>query len=642
MRFVMHRERGRESMKPLKRVVVLVAVLGLVAAACGGGETEEGGEEPTGGEIQSGGTLELALLADVEHAYDPGKEYSALSFEFFRCCLTRTLYSTNGLAGPDGGAELQPDLAEGDPEVSADGLTYTFTIKSGVHYSPPLEDVEVTAQDFARALMRESDPQASAEGYSFYYSESGGFGGIVGFDKAEGGPIEGVETPDDHTLVITLNQPSGDFPWRMTMPATAPIPPNPDDPDAPLGIAEGHTKDFGRFLVGTGPYMFAGAADLDFSVPADEQEENSGYVPGRSYKLIRNPSWVKDANDELRPAYVDEINVQIGGTTKVLSNAVDTGEIDMELDGVPPAEQIRAYQADPEREDQVHSNPSDGVRYIALNIAEPPFDDIHVRKALSLVMDKDGLRRTRGGELFGDIAGHFIIPSLLGGELEGYDPYATPNSAGDVEAAMEEMKQSAYDSDQDGICDDPVCEGILTPTDSADPYPAQNPIIVDAAKKIGLELDVRSGDRYTFMYDKCLDPASHWGVCPSVGWFKDFPDAVTWGPLFTSASIGPAGCCNYSLVGASPDFLKENGYTVTDVPSVDDQFSECAATPVGAERYTCFAELDRTIMEDIVPVIPFLFDNDVDLVGDRLVNYTYDQSAGLMSLDHVALAGGGA
>jgi hypothetical protein len=47
-------------------------------------------------------------------------------------------------------------------------------------------------------------------------------------------------------------------------------------------------------------------------------------------------------------------------------------------------------------------------------------------------------------------------------------------------------------------------------------------------------------------------------------------------------------------------------------------------------------------MEDIVPWVPWLFDNDVDLAGERIVDYTYDSSAGLMAVDQIALAGGGA
>jgi peptide/nickel transport system substrate-binding protein len=352
--------------------------------------------------------------------------------------------------------------------------------------------------------------------------------------------------------------------------------------------------------------------------------------------LVRNPSW---DGDDLRPAYVDEIDVAIGGTAEDLSKKVDSGEIDMELDGVPPPEQLQAYQADPDRADQVHSTPSDGTRYLTMNMAVPPFDDVYVRRAVEFVVDKDALRRTRGGPLFGDIAGHFIPSTLLGGLNADYDPYATPNGAGDVNLAMEQMKQSKYDTDKDGICDAPECSGILTITDSSDPYPAQNAILVDNFKQIGLGLDVKSGDRYTFMYDKCLTPDSHAAFCPSIGWFKDYPDALTFGPpTLGSESIGSF---DIPMAGASPEQLKSYGYDVTEVPSFDATFAKCSALPIGQERLQCWADADKEIMET-APIVPWLFDKDVDLVGDRITNYTYDSSAGLMALDHIALVNGGA
>ena len=92
------------------------------------------------------------------------------------------------------------------------------------------------------------------------------------------------------------------------MPATA------RSPARQRGIRgrDGHDKDYGRFLVASGPYMFKGSEALDFSVPAKEQEPVAGYVPGRSIELVRNPSWSADT-DELRLAYPDEIVTEIGG-----------------------------------------------------------------------------------------------------------------------------------------------------------------------------------------------------------------------------------------------------------------------------------------------------------------------------------------
>ena len=155
-------------------VLALVAVLGLVAAACGGddggGTGATGATSATGasGELQPGGTVELAMLGDVSAAFDPQKEYYSVTWEWYRCCLLRTLLSYNGRTTAEGGADLQPDIASALPEISSDGLTYTFTLKSGINYGDPFGDVEVTSGDIVRALERESDPNASVGGYNFY------------------------------------------------------------------------------------------------------------------------------------------------------------------------------------------------------------------------------------------------------------------------------------------------------------------------------------------------------------------------------------------------------------------------------------------------------------------------------------------
>ena len=68
-----------------------------------------------------------------------------------------------------------------------------------------------------------------------------------------------------------------------------------------MGAAEGHTADYGRFLISTGPYMIQGSEDLDPNQAPDDQDPISGYVPGRSLVLVRNPSW-EASQDALRPA----------------------------------------------------------------------------------------------------------------------------------------------------------------------------------------------------------------------------------------------------------------------------------------------------------------------------------------------------
>jgi peptide/nickel transport system substrate-binding protein len=614
-------------------MIAVVAILGIVAAACGGGgPADDDTETQTPTEELAGGTLRMAMLADVTAAFDPQKEYYSVTWEYYRCCLLRTLMSYEGVPTDEGGADIFPDLAVDKPTVSEDGLTTTFTIKPGLMYAPPKDDTEITAGDFIRAMEREADPKANVGGYSFYYSVIEGFDDF-GDGKAD--TISGLNAPDTHTLEITTTTPIGDVGYRFAMGAAAPIPP--DEEGERMGVAEGHERNYGRFLVASGPYMFKGSDAMDFSVDPKEQTEAPGYVPGRQIVLERNPSY-DPATDGLRDAYPERIEVTIGGDNDDKYNQVAAGTLDFVVDGAVPPEKIREYQNDPDLLDRLNIYPSDAVRYVSFNIAEPPFDDVHVRKAVNWAFDKQGWRQLRGGPSTGEIAGHIFVNSLQDNILAPYDPYATPNASGDIDKAKGEMALSKYDTDKDGVCDAPECENILTISDREDPYPEQTALMSQNLAPLGLTLDVKQLERGT-MYNKCLDANSHHVICAAPGWGKDYADGITFGePLFGSAGLWES-CCNYSLVGATADQLKGWGYDVTEVPSVDDQVEECSALEPGDERFQCWAELDRQLMEDVVPWVPYLFDNSVDIISENVENYSFDQFAGLAAFDSMAVPG---
>jgi peptide/nickel transport system substrate-binding protein len=386
--------------------------------------------------------------------------------------------------------------------------------------------------------------------------------------------------------------------------------------------------------------MWEGSETLDHSLPPEEQPTVPGYDPGRSWSLVRNPSW-DESTDPLRPAYVDAIQVEINESTDVNFNKFQDGGLDLIFDGVPPKQVLQQYTTDPELKESLHVNPSDGLRYISFNLAQPPFDDLFVRQAFSVVLDKDLLRRTRGGTMFGEIAQHIIPDTLLDFQLQDYVPsWGTSSPTGDVEAAKALMAQSKYDKNGDGSCEEaPECSNVLLIADQEDPYPDQNAVIEDNAAELGISFDIRSGDRYTFMYDTCDDPTAQWALCPSVGWFKDYADAFTFGfPLLHSDAIESS---NYALLGADSKLLGDAGYDVTEVPTADEQIDACALEPVGDSRISCWAEVDRLVMEEMVPMVPWLFDNDVDIAGPRILNYTNDAMSGLMALEQIALADAG-
>jgi peptide/nickel transport system substrate-binding protein len=617
--------------------LVACALALVLLGSCTGGDGEPS-QTPRTPQPSLGGTLRVAFptvpasTLTTGVALDPQRDYFFDSWAVFRCCLLRTLLSHNGRSTEEGGAELRPDLAAALPEVSADALSWTFRIKPGINYGPPFQDTEIVAADFVRALEREADPEVEAAtvGYAFYYSA------IQGFDDFAAGradSISGLEVPDPHTLIVHLNEPTGDLGNRFSMAATAPI---------PEGAAEGHQTDYGSFLVSSGPYMLEGSEQLDFSVSPVNQEPVSGYTPSESITLVRNPSWRRSA-DALRPAYPDRIEFSLGGTMEEWAPKVDEGAIDMQLFSGPPPqaplEQIQAYQDDPERSDQLFVNTRDFIRYIPINVAVPPFDDIHVRRALNYAIDKTALRDLRGGEVVGEITGHIALNSLENNLLVDYDPYATDGGRGDLAKAKEEMRQSKYDRDKDGMCDVPACRDIYTPTFPVLPF---IPIPWDRLARsirsdlaaIGIELDVQVKQDVSQASSEPLDPTRMVPISIGLAWGKDYLNASNFfEPLFSYASLGSS---NATLVGATPEQLREWGYEVESVPSIDAKIAQCKAA-VGVAQVQCWSEADQLLMETVVPWVPYIEESRIVIVSNRVASYSFDQFTNMPAFDRIAL-----
>jgi hypothetical protein len=131
-------------------------------------------------------------------------------------------------------------------------------------------------------------------------------------------------------------------------------------------------------------------------------------------------------------------------------------------------------------------------------------------------------------------------------------------------------------------------------------------------------------------------------VAVAVGptWGKLYPDGASFAlPLFSREGIGPAGCCNFSMVGASLAQLERFGYRVRDVPGVGRGIDRCQEL-LGEARTGCWADLDRTLSVRIVPSIPFLSERNVDVVSERIRSYTFDQFASMASIDRLAVEPG--
>jgi len=306
------------------------------------------------------------------------------------------------------------------------------------------------------------------------------------------------------------------------------------------------------------------------------------------------------------------------------------------VDGIVPPQLLRQFSTDPALQPQLQIWPTDGVRYLEFNLAQPPFDDIHVRKAANLVMDKAGLQRTWGGAANGEIATHIIPDVLLNDALADYDPYPSADLAGDVDAAKEEMKQSKYDTDQDGLCDADVCKEILHVTRNTAPWTEMVPIEEESLKKIGITLRTRElKDHYTVIQTV----KNNVPIASGAGWGKDYADPTTFAVLFQSGSIIPEGNINYSLIGLTPEQAGEVGAkgTTEGLPTIEADAQKCNETPLGDERNQCWADFDKKLMEEVVPWVPYLDATLINPVGPAVTKFEYDQFAGSWGYAHVQL-----
>jgi peptide/nickel transport system substrate-binding protein len=550
--------------------------------------------------------------------------------ELDRCCLGRTLLSYNGRPTSNGGADLRPDLAAALPDVSADGLTWTFHLKIGLHYAPPYQRTEIVASDFTRALARTArliTPPPT------FYSVIRGFDGYAAGTTAS---ISGLEAPDPHTFVVRLIQAAGDLGYRLSLSYAAPIPPLHRDPGAPFGVYTGHDAGIGGLVVSSGPYMIDGAGALDLESLVAQQRPPRGFVAGKSITLVRNPSW-SASSDALRPALADRIIIDftLNGTQAAAAVDANRADIVMSTDAPPqaPLSEISAYEADTSR-GRVEIDAGDGIRYLSFNLAVPPFDDIHVRRAAAYVIDRSALVAAHGGAIVGAATGHIALDSLEDDALLAYDPYRATSVAARLQLASQEMAQSRYDSRHAGRCDSPVCQHVVALTIVGGHHQAAfGTIVHDDLAQIGIDLDIRDVPGRAF-FQTVGAPTSRTPMAIGWGWRKDYPNGSDFfTQLFARDAIAAGN--GFSLLGATPEELQRWGYTVSSVASVDDRIDLCLPL-VGGAQGRCWAALDQYLMEEVVAVLPIVTEGYIEVIPKRIKAYSFDQAFDLPALDRIS------
>jgi peptide/nickel transport system substrate-binding protein len=555
----------------LKASITVTTALALAVgiAACGG----DGG----GGEAKKGGTLKVLDTAGGIDSLDPGYWYYQADYQEVVNTTQRNLYGWK----PDE-SKPTPDLAEDLPKLSNGGKTITIKIKSGIKYSPPLQNQTVKSADIKYALERCFLP-AVGNGYSnLYYAD---IEGVDAYKSGKAKEITGIETPDDTTLVIKTTKPVGVLGdgSSLGMPCTVPVP-----KDYAQKYDKGKASTYGQHQVFTGPYM----------VENNGKGKVTGWEPSKRLTLVRNPSW--DKSTDFKPAYFDRIEETCCTDAKVATRKTLEGQNYLSGDyAAPPVAVLK--QALSSRPKQISVESSGGNRYISLNTTVKPLDNVNVRRAISAVIDRTALRQTRGGPTLGTLATHFLPPGVSGydeaGGTKGFGLDFTSSPTANVPLAKEYMKKAGY---KNGMYSGPP---LLTIADNISPAKETAEAFQEQVKAIGLKLQFREVPHATMLTKFCQVPKSNVAICPNLGWGADFFAAQSFfGPLFSGKNIVPSGNVNTAEVND---------------PALNRQIDKAISITDPAAAAKAWADLDKEVTSQSY-FVNWLWDNNIGLESKNM------------------------
>ncbi len=255
-----------------------------------------------------------------------------------------------GLVAEDAMADVIPGQAE-SWDVSEDGLVYTFHLRDGIQWS---DGEPVTASDFEFAFRRLFNPATASEYAYLQYPIVGGSeiaDGSMPVDSAD----FGVKAIDDRTVEIRLEGPTPYFLQSLTHYTGFPVPQH---------VVEEHGADWTKpeNIVSNGPYTVV------------------EWVPGSYVRSVKSETYYDAANVQ-----IDEVFYYVQEDLNAALNRYRAGEYDILTDSPNDAAQMITDTMPGEG----RFSPFAGIHYYVINQEKAPFDNVDVRKALSIAINRE-------------------------------------------------------------------------------------------------------------------------------------------------------------------------------------------------------------------------------------------------------------
>lgn len=433
--------------KKLSLILAAALTAGLALTGCGGSKTSDTTENTAGAEsetaaevkgvdVDTTGYLVAALNADIQTAdvQKTSKDYE-VPFNIFDRLVDVEVDA-------DGNSKIVPSLAE-NWDISDDGLEYTFHLRQGVKFH---NGNDFTAEDVAYTFHRMLTVEG---GVNTEFIDQ-----IKGADELLAGEtdtLEGVEVVDDYTIKVTLKEPFAGFLASISSPGVSIY-----DSEATEAAGDQFGMD-PAVTVGTGPFEF------------------SSWSFNNQLVLTRNEDYWKGASK------LPGVVIKIIPDTETQSMMFESGELDI-LDLDYAADSVdRFTETYP---DQIVQGPRVGIVYFTMNFNKEPFQDVRVRKAVQMSIDRqailDALYGGRG-QVEQGIFPHGLIGFNPDQEEIKYDP----------EAAKALLAEAGY---ADGFDME-----IAADSSASDTMTMALEIVSDQLAEVGIRAEIKNYDESTWL-----------------------------------------------------------------------------------------------------------------------------------------------
>ncbi len=521
-----------------------LCLLSMLVVACGGGSssttTTTAQKAPDNKQVFVDATP-VAGLSDIK-TFDPALATDAASLNAIDMVFT-------GLVQLDDNLNLKGELAQ-SYQLGSDGVTWTFKLKPNLTFS---DGTPLTSKDVAYSINRALDPATKSTTSGSYLNL------IKDSDKMLAGKIktvigDSITTPDDNTVIIVSRKKAAYFLDALTYPTSYVV---------EKKLIDTYGNKFADHLSITGP---GGAGPWVVKQ----------YTRGQQIVFVPNPHYYGNKpqlKEVIFPFYKDQ---------STLYKAYQTGTVDNTP--IPSAQLASAKQLTSE----FHNVPQLYINYYSMNYLVKPFDNIKVRQAFALAINKDQIAHNIYKDTF--VATNHIVPK----GMPGYDanlkgPDGTTKTSGNAALAKQLFTQ--------GLQEDGLTASSLPPItvyaasvgnpDARSEFAAEQQMWQTA---LGITVKFRDEDFNQLLSDITNATNNPKGIAIwGIAWIADYPDAQDWTTLqFDNGS--PNNNMNYG---------QNNSANASTQKSIQQQLEAADANTDATSRLQQYNTAEQQLINDV-------------------------------------------